>query len=98
MGYAEIDTAYRAARSSGDLAGKITAALFRKATGRVVAAGDDQRELRVINAVFSGTYPATWVLAVMERLDNAGTLATGTDAQVDTAVTAVWNRLVPVSG
>ena len=92
MTYAAVDTAYRATRTSGDLTGQIQVGLFKKANNRAINAGEDQREWRLIGQVYNGTIPVAWVQAVMERMDSAGKLAAWVEADIDTAITAVWNK------
>ena len=96
MAYADIDTAFSAAKTAGDLKGKIAAAFVRRSVARLAAVGnnEDQREANVCRQVVAGTYPQAWLLMVMERLDNTGNLAAPTDAQVDTAVGAAWARII----
>lgn len=99
MAYADVDTAFRAARTNGDVRGKIETAFQRRAWTRLtaVANNEDQREANLCRAIASGAYPDSYVLIVLDRLDVAGKLATQTDAEVDTAVTQAWTRLIAVS-
>lgn len=97
MAYADIDTAFSAAKTAGDLKGKIAASLTRRAFTRLGAVGnnEDQREANVCRQVVAGAYPQAWLLLVMERLDSGSALAAPTDAQVDTAVASAWARIIP---
>lgn len=94
MAYADVDTAARATRASGDLLGRIGVALLRKAYTTTVAQEGDQRENNVIRQVVSGTYPAAWTTAVLYALDTSGQLAAPTDAQINTAVGTAWAKIV----
>lgn len=96
MAYADIDTAFSAAKTAGDLKGKIATAFIRRALVRLGAVGnnEDQREANVCRQVVAGTYPQAWLLMAMDRLDFASVLANPTDAQVDTAVVQSWTRII----
>jgi hypothetical protein len=96
MAYQDVDTAFSAAKTAGDLKGKIAASFVRRSVARLGAVGnnEDQREANVCRQVVAGTYPQAWILMVMERLDNASTLTNPTDAQIDTAVAAAWARII----
>ena len=95
MAYTDVDTASRAARVSGDLTGRIEAAMLRRAVTRIpsVVAAEDQREWSVCQQILDGTAPAAWVRLVMSLLDSAGQLASPTDAQIDTQTATAFDRL-----
>ena len=95
MAYADVDTAFSAAKTAGDLKGRIVAAMVRRAVTRLptVANGDDQRELAVCRAVLDGTFPDDWVRLTMSLLDTAGQLASPTDAQLDSQIATAFARL-----
>ena len=96
MAYADIDTAFSAAKTAGDLKGKIAAAFVRRSVARLgsIANAEDQKEANVCRQVVAASYPQAWLLMVMERLDNTSTLSNPTDAQIDTAVAAAWARII----
>ena len=95
MSYTTVTTA----AADAGLAARINLALQAKAYARIdnVANTEDQREYRACNALFSGGPPTAWVSMVLLRLDALGTLVTATDAQIDTAVNAVWTRIALVN-
>lgn len=95
MAYADVVVA----QSDATLAAKITLSLRRKAYLRVVAVLDaeDQRERNVCARMFADAAPAGWVSMVLLALDLTGTLVTATDAQINSAVDLVWDR-VKVAG
>ena len=95
MSYATVATA----AASATLTERIELALRGKAYARIdnVANTADQREYRACNTMFAGSAPASWVDMVLLRLDVNGTLATATDAEIDTAVTTVWTRIALVN-
>lgn len=96
MAYTDVDTAFNAVRASGDLRGRIEAAMARRAITRIptVAATDDQREWTVCQAVIDGTFPSSWVRIVMSLLDTAGQLTNPTDAQLDTQMATAFSRFI----
>lgn len=96
MAYADVDTAFRAARASGDVYGRCEAAMVRRALVRQpsVVNADDQREIRVIAQIINGSYPPAWVRTFMSLLDTAGQLANPTDGQLDTQAGTLFSRLV----
>ena len=100
MAYADVDTAFSAAKAAGDLKGRIEASMTRRAVTRLpaVVAADDQRELAVCRAVLDGTYPSSWVRLVLSLLDTAGQLASQTDAQIDTQMATAFDRLLKSRG
>ena len=95
MSYTTVATA----AASTALIDRITLALKGKAYARIdnVANTADQREYRACNVVFSGNIPSPWIDMVLLRLDTLGTLATALDAEIDTAVNAVWTRIALVN-
>ena len=95
MAYADVDTAFSAAKTAGDLRGRVEAGMVRRAVTRLptVASGEDQRELAVCRAVLDGTYPASWVRLVLSLLDTANQLANPTDSQIDTQMATAFARL-----
>lgn len=95
MAYADVDTAYQAARVAGDLKGRIEAAMVRRAVTRIptVVASDDQREFSVCQSIVDGTAPAAWTRLVLMLLDNASQLSNPTDAQIDTQVATAIDRV-----
>lgn len=96
MAYTDVDTAAQANRVAGDIKGRIRAAYIRRAITRMPAiiAADDQRELRVAQAVLDGTAPAEWTTVLLSLLDTAGQLASPTDAQLDTQAATAWARII----
>jgi hypothetical protein len=96
MAYADVDTAFRATRASGDTYGRCEAALVRRAVTRIpsVTGSDDQREWLVCQAIIDGTFPASWVRLFMSLLDTAGQLAAPTDANLDTQASTVFDRII----
>lgn len=96
MAYADVDTAFAAAKTAGDLKGRIEAGMTRRAVTRLpaVVAADDQRELAVCRAILDGAFPQSWVRLVMSLLDTAGQLTTPTDAQIDTQMATAFDRLL----
>jgi hypothetical protein len=99
MAYADIDTAFSAAKTAGDLKGKIAASFVRRSVARLAAVGnnEDQREAALCRRITGAGASPTDVLVVLERLDNAATLTNPTDAQIDTSLNQAWNRLTAAS-
>lgn len=95
MAYTDVDVAFSAAKTAGDLKGRIEAAMVRRAVTRLptVVSTDDQRELAVCRAVLNGTASDGWVRLVMSLLDTAGQLSSPTDAQIDTQMATAFARL-----
>lgn len=91
MTYAAVVTA----QADNTLTGRIALSLRRRAYLRVdnVANADDQRERSACSRAVGDAIPTSWTALVLLALDQAGNLATATDAELDTAVTAVWNRI-----
>lgn len=91
MTYAAVATA----AADVGLTGRVLLALRDRAYARisVVANNEDQRELSACARMFSDVVPTAWVTMVLLALDEAGTLGTATDAELDTAIVAVWNRI-----
>lgn len=91
MSYATVTTAV----ANTALTDKVTLGLRRKAYNRIdnVANLEDQRELQACIRMFTDTAPTGWVVMVLLIMDATATLATATDAEIDTAVTTVWNRI-----
>lgn len=83
------------AQADAALNAQCALALQRKAYSRIdnVADLEDQREHHACVAAFRGAIPTVWVTMVLLRLEALGTLATATDAEVDTAVTDAWTRI-----
>ena len=71
MTLAQQDTVFRAARTPGDLVGRIEAAMVDRA--RTVlptfTAAEDQRGLAVCRAIIDGNAPASWVRMMLALLD-----------------------------
>lgn len=106
MTYAAVDTIQQAARTGGDIKGKINAAMIKYAGGTrlpVVTAANyagDLHELTVCRSIISGTYPTSWTTAVLILLDIAGQLGDGsatTDAQIDAKVVTAWQYFILTS-
>lgn len=99
MAYTDIDTANRVADASGELKSKIRIAFVRKAVTRlsIIANNEAQREATLARRIVGSGATATDVLVVLERLDNLNTLASPTDAQIDTALNQSWTRLTAAS-
>ena len=91
MSYAAVVTA----QADSALTGRVALALRRRAYTRIdtVANTEDQRERNACVRVFADSIPTAWTALVLLALDQAGNLATATDAQLDTAVNAVWTRI-----
>ena len=91
MSYAAVVTA----QADTALTGRVALALRRRAYTRIdtVANTEDQRERNACIRTFGDSIPTAWTALVLLALDQAGTLASATDAQLDTAVNAVWTRI-----
>ena len=91
MTYAAVVTA----QADNTLTGRIALSLRRRAYARIdtVANTEDQRERQACVRVFADAIPTSWTSLVLLALDQAGALASATDAQIDTAVNAVWARI-----
>ena len=95
MAYADVDTAFRAARADGDRRGRVEVAFLRKAITRLgaISPTDDQREYAVARAVVDGAIPDAWIKLVFGLLDVANQLTAPTDAQLNTQVDTAWAKL-----
>ena len=91
MTYAAVVTA----QADASLTGRVALGLRRRAYARIdtVANTEDQRERNACVRTFGDSIPTAWTALVLLALDQAGNLATATDAQIDTAVNAVWTRI-----
>tara|TARA_R110000868_G_scaffold232885_1_gene486531 strand:+ start:70 stop:372 length:303 start_codon:yes stop_codon:yes gene_type:complete len=100
MAYLDVDAAYLAAKTPGDLKGRIEGALVRRAVTRIpaVVAADDQKELAAHRAIIDGSYPASWVKLMLSLLDTAAQLSSPTDAQLDTQAATALDRILKTRG
>lgn len=91
MTYAAVVTA----QADTALTGRVALALRRRAYTRIdtISNDADQREYKASVRTFGDSIPTAWTALVLLALDQAGNLATATDAQLDTAVNAVWTRI-----
>jgi hypothetical protein len=96
MAYTDVDVAFLATKASGDLRGRVEAAMVRRAITRTptVVTNDDQKELAIMRAIVDGSYPASWVRLVLSLLDTAGQLASPTDANIDSQVATAFDRFL----
>jgi hypothetical protein len=96
MAYTDVDTAFLATKASGDLKGRVEAALLRRAITRIpsVVANDDQKELAAHRAIVDGSYPQSWVKLVVSLLDTANQLAAPTDANIDAQCATALDRIL----
>lgn len=91
MSYATVVTA----QADTALTSRVALSLRRRAYTRIdtVANTEDQRERNACIRTFGDSVPTAWTALVLLALDQANNLATATDAQIDTAVNAVWARI-----
>lgn len=92
MGYSAIATA----QADGSTVNRVSLGLQRRAAVRIsaVANNEDQRERAVCQLLFQSV-PTPWVTLILLQLDTNGVdFTTVTDAQIDTAVTTAWGRLI----